>query len=220
MKKQLLLLLFMFGWSVYDLEASVTYQQIITAIGQKNGDQCETLAALALLQPNRYCIFQGLLENGPDLTVPLSFLNCVLFTNNVSVCTNNYSVFCDTCCSYSNTPGNKITARAIDLFLLESILFQAYEITKLLLTAYPYATVNIPNITNNWTLLMYASQLDDLPAAKLLLSYGADITACSNTGLSVIELAELNSSQNMINLLIYTDRMNVMNGTMKPAVVA
>ncbi len=207
MKKHMFLMLLAFGWSADYLQALVTHQNIITEIGQKNGDKCETLVTAALLQQNRYCIFQGLLDVGTDLSVMLNFSTCVLFTNNLSVCTSSYSVFCDTCCSYNNTPGNKITARAIDLFLLLSILHQAYEITKLLLTAYPYAMVNIDNITNNWTPLMYASQLDNLPTAKLLINHGADITACSNTGLSVIELAEANSSQNMINLLIYTDRM-------------
>ena len=209
MKKHLLLLFFTVGWSVGCIQAVVTYQQIITTISQKNGDQCALYATEALGQDNRYCVFQGLLESGTDLTIVLNFSNCALFTNNVSVCTSNYTVFCDTCCTYNNSSGNKITARVIDLFLLLSVQLQAYEITKMLLAAYPSTTVNIDNITNNWTLLMYASQLDDLALAKLLLSRGADLTACSNTGLSVIELAEINHSQNMINLLIYTNNINL-----------
>lgn len=209
MKNRLFLLLYSLI-SVHYLQASVTYQQILTAISQRNGDQCQTLVTAALAQANRYCVFQGLLQSGIDLTVMVNFNNCALFTNNVSVCTNNFTVFCDTCCTYNNTPGNTISGRFIDVCLILSVLLQAYEITQMILTAYPDTTVNIANITNNWTLLMWASQLDDLPTAKLLIKRGADITACSNTGLSPIKLAEINGSQNMINLLIYTDLMQRM----------
>lgn len=211
MKKILFLLLFTFGLTVYYIEASVTYNDLRHAINQRNGDQCGIYATAALAQSNRYCVFQGLLESGTDLMILLNFSSCLTFTNNVSVCTNNYSVFCDTCCNYNSTPGNAITGRVIDLLLVLSVYYQAYEITKMLLTAYPLTTVNIPNITNNWTLLMFASQNDDLSTAKLLISRGADIAACSNTGLSPIQLAENNSSQNMINLLIYTDLMQRSN---------
>lgn len=211
MKKQLFLLLSIFCWSAYQVQASVTYAQIQTAINQNNGDQCETLVIAALAQSNRLCVIQGLVASGTDLTVSLRFSSCVLFSNNVSGCYNNYTVFCDntTCCT--NTAGNPITARVIDLLLALSILAEAYEIVKFLLTACPYAQVNNLNIADQWTLLMYAVQLDNLALSKLLISYGADITACSNTGLSVLDIAEAGPSQDMINLLIYTDRMNLLN---------
>jgi hypothetical protein len=211
MKKQLFLVLFTLGWSVDYLQASVTYAQIQTAIYSYNGDQCEALAIAALAQTNRLCVFQGLVYSGTDLTVQLRFTSCALFSNYPSGCNsiNNYTAFCDNIICCTNTTKNPITARVIDVLLLLSVQAQAYEVVKFLLTACPYATVNINNISSAWTLLMYACQQGNLAAAKLLITYGADLTACSNTGLSVIDIAQSPLYQDMINLLIYTDRMNL-----------